>query len=171
MSKVFIEENKVYKLDCSNALWATDEVHEVYRANKVILKDVDFIIEQDENLILLEYKNGNTVQAIEHGNNFDPNTAIDSIVKKYFDALHYLSLLNKTKPKHYVWVLEYPHGSAVTRKLLRNKIIKQLPFQLQASLSDKIKLIESFEVLSIAEWNEKYGQYPMSRVEEKNNKV
>lgn len=169
MSKVFIEENKVYQLDCSNALWATDEVHEVYRSNKIGLKDVDFIIEQDENLILLEYKNGNTAQALAHCSDFNPNNekVINNIPEKYFDTLHYLNLLDKTKPKHYVWVLEYPHGSAVTRKLLRNKIIKQLPFQLQVSLSEKIKLIESFEVLSIAEWNEKYGQYPMSRVEEK----
>lgn len=169
MNKVFVEENKVYQLDCNNALWATDEVHEVYRSNKVGLKDVDFIIEQEESMILLEYKNGNTAQALAHGSNFNPNNekVINNIPEKYFDALHYLSLLDKTKPKHYVWVLEYPHGSVVTRKLLRNKIMKQLPFQLQASLSDKIKLIESFEVLSIAEWNEKYGQYPMSRVEEK----
>lgn len=48
---------------------------------------------------------------------------------------------------------------------LRNKIMKQLPFQLQTSLSDKVKLIESFDVLSIAEWNEKYTQYPINKVE------
>ena len=53
------------------------------------------------------------------------------------------------------------------RKMLRNKIMKQLPFQLQTSLATKNKLIESFEVLSIAEWNEKYRQYPMSEVKEK----
>ena len=49
--------------------------------------------------------------------------------------------------------------------MLRNKIMKQLPFQLQTSLSDKVKLIESFDVLSIAEWNEKYTQYPINKVE------
>lgn len=65
-----------------------------------------------------------------------------------------MNLLGKTKRRHYVWVLEYPQGSSVTRKMLRNKIMKQLPFQLQTSLSDKVKLIESFDVLSIAEWNE-----------------
>ena len=43
--------------------------------------------------------------------------------------------------------------------------MKQLPFQLQTSLSDKVKLIESFDVLSIAEWNEKYGEYPINKVE------
>ena len=73
MSKVFVEENKVYQLDCSEALWATDAVHEVYRANKLGLKDVDFIIEQDEDIILVEYKNGKISQALVHGSNFNPN--------------------------------------------------------------------------------------------------
>lgn len=168
MSKVFLEENKLYQLDCSKALWATDTVHEVYRANKIGLKDVDFIIEQNEDIILLEYKNGNNPQALAHGSKFNPDNEkiINNIPEKYFDTLHYLNLLEKNKPKHYIWVLEYPHGSSVTRKMLRNKIMKQLPFQLQASLSTKNKLIESFDVLSIAEWNERYGQYPMSRVVE-----
>ena len=169
MSKVFVEENKVYQLDCSEALWATDAVHEVYRANKLGLKDVDFIIEQDEDIILVEYKNGKISKALVHGSNFNPNNEkiINNIPEKYFDTLHYLNVLGKNKPKHYIWVLEYPHGSSVMRKMLRNKIMKQLPFQLQTSLATKNKLIESFEVLSIAEWNEKYKQYPMSEVKEK----
>ena len=107
MSKVFVEENKVYQLDCSEALWATDAVHEVYRANKIGLKDVDFIIEQDNDIILLEYKNGNTSQALTHGSNFNPNNEkiINNIPEKYFDTLHYLNVLGKSKSRHYVWVL------------------------------------------------------------------
>ncbi len=133
------------------------------------MKDIDFIIEQDDGILLLEYKNAAIGKAVEHGSNFDPyaEKIINNISEKYFDTLHYLHLLGKDKPKHYVWVLEYPYGSSVTRKILRNKIMKQLPFKLQESLSDKIKLIESFDVLSIAEWNEKYGEYPFSGVEEK----
>ena len=159
MNKVFVEENGVYQIDCTKALWATDAVHEIYRANKVGLKDIDFIIEQEDNILLLEYKNAAIGRAVEHGSNFDPNA------EKYFDTLHYLNLLGKTKRRHYVWVLEYPHGSSVTRKMLRNKIMKQLPFQLQTSLSDKVKIIESVDVMSIAEWNEKYGEYPINKVE------
>lgn len=165
MNKVFVEENCVYQIDCTKAIWATDAVHEIYRANKVGLKDIDFIIEQENNILLLEYKNAAIGRAVEHGSNFNPNAEkiINNIPEKYFDTLHYLNLLGKTKRRHYVWVLEYPHGSSVTRKMLRNKI--QLPFQLQTSLSDKVKIIESFDVLSIAEWNEKYTQYPINKVE------
>lgn len=170
MNKVFVEEKHLYKIDCRKAVWATDKVHEAYHNNKVsLLKDVDFIIEREEEIILLEYKNGNNPQAIAHGVVFKPESekVINSIAEKYFDTLHYLNLLGKNKPKHYVWVLEYPHGSSVARKLIRNKIIKQLPFRLQADLSDKIKIIESFEVLSIAEWNDRYGEYRISKLEEK----
>lgn len=167
MNKVFVEENGVYQIDCTKAIWATDAVHEIYRANKVGLKDIDFIIEQEDNILMLEYKNAAIGRAVEHGSNFNPNAEkiINNIPEKYFDTLHYLNLLGKTKRRHYVWVLEYPQGSSVTRKMLRNKIMKQLPFQLQTSLSDKVKLIESFDVLSIAEWNEKYTQYPINKVE------
>lgn len=173
MNKVFVEENGIYQIDCTKAIWATDAVHEIYRANKVGLKDIDFIIEQEDNILLLEYKNAAIGRAVEHGSNFDPNAEkiINNIPEKYFDTLHYLNLLGKTKRRHYVWVLEYPHGSSVARKMLRNKIMKQLPFQLQTSLSDKVKLIESFDVLSIAEWNEKYGEYPINKVETKNSIV
>lgn len=169
MNKVFVEENGVYQIDCTKAIWATYAVHEVYHNNKVsLLKDIDFIVEEGQKIILIEYKNGNNPKAIAHGIYYNPNNSdsIQKIAKKYFDTLHYLHLLGKDKPKHYVWVLEYPNGSSVTRKMLRNKIMKLLPFKLQESLSDKIKLIESFDVLSIAEWNEKYGEYPFSRVEE-----
>lgn len=164
MNKVFVEENGIYQIDCTKSVWATDAVHEIYRNNKVGLKDIDFIIEQEESILLIEYKNASIAKAVKYGNSFDPNAekVINSIPKKYFDTLHYLNLLGKDKPKYYIWVLEYPHGSTVTRKMLRNKIIKQLPFQLQAAVSAKVKLIEGFEVLSIAEWNKKYGDYPIT---------
>ena len=60
MNKVFVEENGVYQIDCTKAIWATDAVHEIYHNNKVsLLKDIDFIVEEDRNIILMEYKNGN----------------------------------------------------------------------------------------------------------------
>ena len=36
MNKVFVEENGVYQIDCTKALWATDAVHEIYHNNKVV---------------------------------------------------------------------------------------------------------------------------------------
>lgn len=34
MNKVFVEENGVYQIDCTKALWATDAVYEIYHNTK-----------------------------------------------------------------------------------------------------------------------------------------
>lgn len=84
-------------------------------------------------------------------------------VRKFYDSLHYLKLLGKTKPVQYVYVLEYPKGDANTRKKLRNRMKGALPFALQEKIDNGIKLIDKIEILSIAEWNadENYGIYPI----------
>lgn len=175
MDMIFTEEHKHYQLDCSKAVWATDEVHEIYREAKVsALSDVDFIIETEEKLILVEYKNGKIKEAIEHGAGFnvaDNNVRdklLNKIPRKYFDTLHYLYLKGKIKPKHYVYILEYPNDDSSMRKYLRNKFKKLLPFRLQEMLSDNLKLIESVEVLSIDEWNDnpEYGVFPLVQIEQ-----
>ena len=47
MDKVFIEENGVFQIDCTKALWATNEVHDIYRETDNRLADVDFVIETE----------------------------------------------------------------------------------------------------------------------------
>jgi hypothetical protein len=174
MDMIFTEEHKHYQLDCSKALWATDEVHQIYHScNLSILCDVDFIIETEEKLILVEYKNWKTKEAVEHRDVFDVkdnkllNKLLDKIPRKYFDTLHYLSLKGKTKPKHYVYILECPNDDSAIRKYLRNLFKARLPFKLQEMLSDNLKLIESVEVLSIDEWNRnsEYGVFPLIPIE------
>lgn len=155
-------------------MWVTDEVHGIYRQAKIsALSDVDFIIETEEKLILVEYKNGKIKEAIEHvsGFNIADNNVRDKLLnkipRKYFDTLHYLFLKGKTKPKHYVYILEYPNDDSSMRKYLRNKFKKLLPFRLQEMLSANLKLIESVEVLSIDEWNRnsEYGVFPLIPIE------
>lgn len=63
MGNVFTEENGKYKIDCSKALWATDELHEQYHAAKCSLSDVDWILESDRKIVLVEYKNANVAGA------------------------------------------------------------------------------------------------------------
>ena len=41
MEQKFVDENGAYALDCSNAIWATDELHQIYHDAKVQLSDVD----------------------------------------------------------------------------------------------------------------------------------
>lgn len=74
-----------------------------------------------------------------------------------------MTLLDKTKPKEYIYILEYPNGDSVSRKMVRNRMKKKLPFVLQGHIGEGRKLIEKLDVLSIDEWNtnERYGEFPI----------
>lgn len=167
MNKIFAEENGVYQIDCSNAVWATDQIHEVYHNAGVQLKDSDFLLEDTETLYLVEYKNANVSNA-EKPDAFKPeeDKMINKVVQKFYDSLHYLYLMNKTKPLVYIYVLEYPKGDVITRKRLRNRMKQKLPFELQNNIGQGKRLIEKVDVLSIDEWNahEKYGAFPITQI-------
>lgn len=162
---ILTEENGYYAVNCDNAIWATDEQHNVFqRSTASFLKDADWFIETETEIMVVEYKNGTVYKA---SNTFNPleNEYVDSVVRKFYDSLHYLTLLEKNKPKKYIYIVEYPNDDSVSRKLLRINIIRKLPFKLQSKLSSTIKLIDGFDVVSINEWNEKYPDFPIIRTE------
>ncbi|GHS93143.1 hypothetical protein AGMMS50276_02740 [Synergistales bacterium] len=161
---IFVEENGFYRLDCTSAVWATDGLHNIYHSSNIALSDVDFISESEENLYLIEYKNANIPQA---ANNPTPITADkndklhNKIAQKFYGSIIYIKMLNKTKPVNYIFIAEYPHADEITRKLLRNKIKRKLPFKLQERAEVISPLITNFDVVSIAEWNIKYSAFPL----------
>lgn len=167
MEKKFLEENGIYQIDCSKAVWATDEIHKVYHKAGVRLKDSDFLIESAESLYLVEYKNAN-IKGAEMPDAFKPeeDKKVNTVTQKFYDSLHYLYLKDKLRPVKYIYILEYPKGDIVTRKRLRNKMKQILPFELQNNIETGKKLIEEVDVLSIGEWNahEEYGRYPITEV-------
>lgn len=59
MDKIFKEENGIYGLNYEKAIWATDQMHEEYHKAGLALSDADFLLENDENLFIVEYKNAN----------------------------------------------------------------------------------------------------------------
>ena len=164
MEKVFVEENGMYCIDCTKSVWATDEINKVFHTAGVQLKDVDFLIESQEKIYMVEYKNASVKNAV-NPNAFHPeeDKKINTVVQKFYDSLHYLFLTGKKKPVSYIYILEYPNGDIVTRKRLRNKLKQRLPFSLQDEIGQGRKLIEKIEVLSIDEWNhnEEYALYPI----------
>ncbi len=175
MPGVLIEEKGKYGIDCRNAIWETDEIHTLYHACGLpeILCDADFAIETEDKILLIEYKNANIPEARAHAaveTEYDPfqTNKFNKIVSKFYDSLHYLRLMGKEKPVHYIFVLEYPKGDSASRKLLRNRLKKRLPFQLQKQFGTGIRLIDSVSVLNIAEWNldMNYGRYPILPVSE-----
>ena len=48
---------KMKSMDCSQAIWASDQLHQIYHDAKVQLSDADFMIENSENVVIMEYKN------------------------------------------------------------------------------------------------------------------
>ena len=162
---IFTEENGVYQIDCSAAIWATDQISSLYHAEGTFLSDVDFAIETPDHLLLVEYKNASISGAV-NPQAFQPSSAksVDKIARKFYDSLHYLQMEEKCKPVKYVYVVEYPNAGKTDRKMLRNLIAARLPFKMQKG--KKGRLIEDFEVLSISEWNShtKYGIFPLSPV-------
>lgn len=175
MPAILIEENRKYGIDCKNALWATDEIHNLYHSCGMsdILCDADFIVETEDSILLIEYKNANIPEAREHATaetEYNPSQPkkFNKIVSKYYDSLHFLRLKGKEKPIQYIFVVEYPKGDPVSRKLLRNRLKERLPFKLQERFDTGIKLIESVSVMNIVEWNadENYGRYPILPVDQ-----
>lgn len=165
MRGIFKEENNIYQIDLSLTEWSTDEIHDVFHRSKVELSDVDFVGETASDIILIEYKNASIPGAANPGVFAPQGEKLTSkIARKYYDSCLYLEAIGKTKPRTYIYILEYPLGDSVTRGLIRNKIAVKLPFALQAQPQVKKSLIKEFKVLSISEWNAHptYSKFPLS---------
>ncbi|MDE7310661.1 MAG: hypothetical protein K2N87_03415 [Eubacterium sp.] len=175
MKNILIDENGDYGLEYTNAVWASDQMHKDYHTTKVPLADADFLLEDEKFIMIVEYKNANIRKARDAGlktPQFNPmdDKKFASIVRKFYDSLHYVRLLEKYKPVRYIYVVETPNGDETMRKRLRDKMKKLLPFDLQEKLNTGIKLINKVDVLSIEEWNmhDEYGKYPFIKIEESN---
>jgi hypothetical protein len=165
-NQIFIEENNQYKIDFSKALWASDDIHNVY--NRLGICDVDWVAETEEFTILVEYKNANIPNAI-NPEAFETKIRTDghykNIAQKFYDSLLYLLLNDKpVKELRYVYILERNIDDSVLRRSVRNKIKSKLPFNIQENYQTKV--INRFDVLSIKEWNEAYSDYPIVQVME-----
>lgn len=174
MSVIYMEENGQYSLDCSAAIWSTDKIHSYYQDSMHrygyigFLCDVDFVIENEKNILLVEYKNANIPGAANPAA-FHPEgeNKLENVAKKFYDSLHWLSIKGKDKPRKYIYILEYPNGNSTSRLMIRNKLQKKLPFDLQANVPDACrKMIDEIKVVNISEWNadEELGLYPLRSV-------
>lgn len=171
METLLIDENGEYGLDCTQAVWASDKMHEDYHRAKVQLSDADFLLEEANNILIVEYKNADTKKAREARYKtpaFNPmdDKKFTSTVRKFYDSLHYIHLFGKNKPVKYVYVVEAPNSDAIMRKRLRARMKTLLPFALQENINTGISLIDRVDVLSINEWNmhDEYGKYPFVKL-------
>lgn len=58
---IFVEENKIFKIDCNKAIEII-ELHDEYHKTN-ILSDVDLIIIDESNITCMEYKNSSVPNA------------------------------------------------------------------------------------------------------------
>ena len=118
---------------------------------------------------MIEYKNA-SIPDVEKPDVFNPleDKKVNGVLRKYYDTLLYLTLIQKDRPKLFVYIVETLNDVIVMRKRLRNRLVQELPFQLQEIINSGVKLIEGVDVLSIEEWNNhpKYGAFPIKPVNE-----
>lgn len=172
MSKIFYDENRNYKFNFNDTL----EVFEPHSLSQktTMLADADFVLKTKERIIFLEYKNASTPnasnpQAFKEKIIGKENRAkfCENISKKFYSTLFIVWACRKNdeeKEIEYILLIEHPELDGKVRKMLRNKISKQLPFKLIDDENIKRNILSNFEVLNIEEWHEKYPEYPIEAI-------
>ena len=172
INKIFLDEHGRFQIDFSQAIWATDKVHNIFCTLKdKILNDVDFVVEDEYNLFFIEYKNSN-VKTEGESKKFNPidGEGLRKVARKYYDSLNFIKTTGKgyQKKKIYIYILETKHKERRNnelRKYAYNRLKDRLPFKFKnKSESQGIimteTMIDVLKVLSIKEWNEEYKRFP-----------
>lgn len=173
MSKIFYEENHNYKFDFTDAI-DVFEPHDLSQKT-TMLADADFVLDLESKIILLEYKNASgrnvTNQEAFRNKIFIAENRVkfcENIAKKFYSTLFLIWACNKNdeeKDIEYILLIEHPEIDGRIRKMLRNKIKKQLPFKLLEDIKIKRKILSEFEVLNMDEWHLKYPKFTITEIE------
>ena len=170
MGEVYWEENHDYRIDLRKAELSV-ELQPLYREYNLSLADVDWICEFNGTILLIEYKNAKLPfeRGFRVAENFNPysDDRVANVVRKFFDSFFYIEAYKRKRPVKYIYILEWPKGDVVSRKMLQDKIAKFLPFRFQQQEKLSPLLIEDFRVVSLDEWNTLYADMPISRCDDK----
>lgn len=167
MKKVYEDENHTTEFDFSAAL-SVFEPHKLAAHHSEYISDVDFVVESEEVLFFVEYKNGNIVGAANpeaFADKLKRGSLANVLIKKFYGTLLMVLVTDKNpsnKPIKYMCVIEAGNGiDEVMMKKLRNKVYAGLPFDYKNIEEIKVPVIDQFEVVSLSEWNTKYTKYPV----------
>ena len=171
MEKIFTDESNEttppsLQIDFSEALWATDKLNSIFHNAGIQLNDVNFIAETDEELIFVECKNANRIDAANPEYNPADDKRLNITARKYYDSLNFCMFSERglRKRKIYCFIVEAKLGSLTLRNRLKILLAKRLPFELQKQNHFPVKMIDELNVMSVSEWNEKYPQFPITRL-------
>ena len=107
VEQIFQDENHTCEFNFTKAQWAIDGLHNIYGQAKAGLSDVDYLVETEKEILLIEYKNADIEEAA-HPERFNI----------------------KSDKKIYVCILEYPGSDGVSQRYIRNRLAGKLPFVL-----------------------------------------
>lgn len=165
-NKVLIDENKQYKFDFSDLEYVL-EIHNLI--SNVMLSDVDFITETNNEVLFIEYKNAGIKGASNPDAMLKKTKHEDfykRIARKYYDSLLMFWACKgneKELPIVYVLLIEHPLIDKKLRKILEMKIGKQLPIKLKG---EKIlrEVLSNFKVYNLEEWRSSFPQIKITPV-------
>lgn len=166
-TKIFWDENHIVQFNFSKAL-DVFEPHGLASMYSEYLSDVDFVIEDEENFICLEYKNG-SIKNASNADAFKQKIATEEfwkrIAKKFYGTMFLVWACNKNqaeKTVQYVLLLESNPGmDDALKKRFVMKMMRQLPFKYNAQNEICKRIIDDFCLMDLKEWGEKYPQYPI----------
>ena len=169
-NKILWDENKNVAFDFSDAL-DVFEPHELANLYSDYLSDVDFVIEEEEKLICLEYKNANVKNA-DNPEAFKQKMTREEfwrkLVKKFYGTMFLVWACNKNpadKSVQYVLLIESnPSMDDALKKRFMMKMMRQLPFEYKLRKEIQRAVIDEFYLVDLEEWKEKYPQYSICEV-------
>lgn len=177
-NKILWDENRKMRFDFSNAL-NVFQPYELANLYSDFLSDVDFVVEEKDKLICLEYKNADVKNADApevFRQKVEGKDFWVKIAKKFYGSMFLVWACNKNeleKPVQYVLLIECsPKMDAALKKRFVMKMMRQLPFKYNGRNEIKRKVIDDFYLLDLNEWKERYPQYPIcdaDNAEERNH--
>ena len=164
-NKILLDENKQYKFDFSKSKYVLN-IHEM-TSKTTMLSDVDFITATEKEVIFIEYKNANIANAKNPDamlNKTNTEAFYKKIARKYYDSLFIFWACDKNEknmPIIYILLIEHPMMDKKIRKMLKEKIKKQLPFNLKDERITRT-IISDFDVCNLEEWREKFPYFSIT---------
>lgn len=165
--KFLWDENGNIQFDFSNAL-DVFEPHELASLYSEYLSDVDFVLEEEEKIICMEYKNANIKNA-EKPEAFQKKVSGEEywkkIAKKFYGTMFLVWACDKNKankPVEYVLLMESNPGmDEALKKKFTAKMMSHLPFGYKNRKEVQKRVINEFSLVDLNEWKERYPQYPV----------
>ena len=162
MSGIYRDESETFEINLSAACWSMgEELRDKFQAAGNLLNGVDWIVETDDALILIEFKDYSG-RGMKIDNKLEGY--LQKITRKYYFSAYYLYARGKRKVMDYVLIAEGSNIDDLVKYTIKASIHKRLPFVLQENPEISDKLIEYFEMYSVSEWNEKYPMFPLAKI-------